>query len=169
MTKRFGQCFPFQGALLARMTPLLAPLLILSCSSNPKPRVLPELLARKPACLTLDWGAGPRATFYGQPAPDTLMLLPDRGEPLGYVDSADAWGRIELASSQQDRSGGGWASAILGVGKLEAPGSLAGHPQIAPPFPPGAAHRRAQPTRWAQPPAAPPAQLDLLMLRRDSP
>jgi hypothetical protein len=36
------------------------------------------------------------------------MLLPDRGEHLGYVDRADAWGRIELASSQQDREGGGW-------------------------------------------------------------
>jgi hypothetical protein len=87
---------------------------LLSCSANPEPRVLPELLARKRACLTLDWGAGPRATFYGRPAPDTLMLLPDRGEHLGYVDSADAWGRIELASSQQDRKGGGWVWWTVG-------------------------------------------------------
>jgi hypothetical protein len=88
--------------------------LLLSCSSNPEPRVLPELFARKLVCLTLDWGAGPRATFYGRPAPDTLMLLPDRGEQLGYVDSADAWGRIELAPSQQDRRGGGWVWWMAG-------------------------------------------------------
>lgn len=82
--------------------------LLLSCSANTEPRLMPELLARKPVCLTLDWGVGPRATFYGRPAPDTLMLLPDRGERLGYADSADAWGRIKLAPSQQDREGGGW-------------------------------------------------------------
>jgi hypothetical protein len=82
--------------------------LLLSCSANPEPRVLPDLLARKTVCLALDWGTGPPPDFFGWTAPDTLLLLPDRGEDLGHADSAGLQGRVALAESQQDRKGGGW-------------------------------------------------------------
>ena len=82
--------------------------LLLSCSPNPEPRVLPDLLARKPVCLALDWGTGPPPDFFGWTAPDTLLLLPAGGEDLGHADSAGVEGRVALAGSQQDRKGGGW-------------------------------------------------------------
>jgi hypothetical protein len=81
---------------------------LLSCSANPQPRVLPDLLARKPVCLALDWGTSPPPDFFGWTAPDTLVLLPGSGEDLGHADSAGVEGRVTLAGSQQDRKGGGW-------------------------------------------------------------
>jgi hypothetical protein len=60
-------------------TALATPFVILSCSPNPEPRIMPELLAHKPVCLTMDWGSSARPSFSGRPAPDTLLLLPERG------------------------------------------------------------------------------------------
>lgn len=76
--------------------------------------IVPELLSHKPVCLTLDWGADPRATFYSRPAPDTLTLLPNRGERVSTMEWTDVWGHIELAPSQQDRRGGGWVWWMVG-------------------------------------------------------
>jgi hypothetical protein len=91
--------------------PVLACLLgalLLSCSANTAPGVLPQLLAREPVCLAVDWGPGPTPNFFGWTAPDTMLLLPRGGENLGLADSAGAEGRVALVRSQQDRKGGGW-------------------------------------------------------------
>jgi hypothetical protein len=80
---------------------------VISCSGNPRPGIMSDLLAHRPVCLEIDWGSA-RPEFYGRPAPDTLLLLPSRGEPHGFEKGADAWGSIELAKSQADREGGGW-------------------------------------------------------------
>lgn len=92
---------------------LLGPLL-LSCSANREPRIVPELLSQKPVCLALDWGRNSRPTFYGRPAPDTLTLVPNRGEHVSTMEWTDVWGRVELAPSQLDRRGGGWVWWMLG-------------------------------------------------------
>ena len=88
--------------------------LLLSCSANTEPRIMPELWAREPVCLTLDWGAGPRATFYGRPAPDTLLLLPERGDRPRFPEDADSWGKVALSPSQRDREGAGWTWWTVG-------------------------------------------------------
>lgn len=89
-------------------TPWLTPLAVMmSCSGNPTPGIMADLLAHRPVCLEIDWGSA-RPKFYGRPAPDTLMLLPSRGEHQGFEEGADAWGSIKLAQSQADREGGGW-------------------------------------------------------------
>ena len=59
-------------------------------------------------------GVGPKATFYGGPAPDTLLLLPGRTKRFVDVDRAERWGFIELAPSQQRREGGGWRWWLVG-------------------------------------------------------
>lgn len=97
-----------QPGRLANMGPARAGFSILSCSANPEPGVLPELLARQPVCLALDWGQKPRPTYYARTAPDTLLLLPGQGERHGLASNARVWGRVALAASQQDREGGGW-------------------------------------------------------------
>jgi hypothetical protein len=93
---------------LARNFPLLTLCLILSCSANHEARVMPELLARKPVCLTLEWEPNSRPRFLESTAPDTMLLIPNRGKQLGYADTGGAEGRVALAPSQQDRKGGGW-------------------------------------------------------------
>lgn len=93
---------------LARPTWLSVLFLVLSCAASREPGIMPKLLAHEPVCLTLDWGAGPRATFYSRPAPDTLVLLTRPKDRRPFFDNFDAWGLIELAPSQQDREGGGW-------------------------------------------------------------
>ena len=80
---------------------------VVSCSGNPKPGIMSDLLAHRPVCIEIDWGSA-RPDFYGRPAPDTLLLLHSRSEPHGFEKGADAWGSIELARSQTDREGGGW-------------------------------------------------------------
>jgi hypothetical protein len=79
-----------------------------NCAANQKPRIIPELKAGKPVCLTMDWGPSARPTFSGRPAPDTLLLLPERGGRPGTRPDADARGMITLSPSQRDREGGGW-------------------------------------------------------------
>ena len=95
----------------ALVKPILACLLgalLLSCSANPRPGILPQLLAGKPVCLAMDWGSGPTPNFFGWTAPDTMLLLPGGGEDLGLADSTGAEGRVAMARSQSDRKGGGW-------------------------------------------------------------
>lgn len=43
---------------LARPTWLPVLCLVLSCATSREPWILPELLARKPVCLALDWSTG---------------------------------------------------------------------------------------------------------------
>lgn len=93
---------------LARPTWLPVLFLVLSCAASQESGILPELLAHEPVCLALDWGTGPPPSFFGWAAPDTLLLLPERGEDLGNADSAGAEGRVALAGSQQNRKGAGW-------------------------------------------------------------
>jgi hypothetical protein len=81
---------------------------VMSCAGKPAAQIMPDLVAHKPVCLALDWGAGPPPNFFGWTAPDTMLLLPARGEQLGHADSTGAEGRVALAPSQQDREGGGW-------------------------------------------------------------
>jgi hypothetical protein len=88
--------------------------LLVSCSSNPEPRVLPELLAGKPVCLAVDWGTVSGPTYSGRPAPDTLLLLPGRGERRGPPEGAERWGDVALAPSQRDRQGSGWSWWTVG-------------------------------------------------------
>lgn len=86
---------------------------VISCSGNPKPGIMPDLLGHRPVCLEISWGS-PRPEFYGRPAPDTLMLLPSRGERPAFEQDVDAWGSVELAKSQADREGGGWFWRVRG-------------------------------------------------------
>jgi len=79
-----------------------------NCAANQKPGIIPELKAGKPVCLTMDWGQSARPSFSGRPAPDTLLLLPERGGRPGIPADADSRGMIALAPSQRDREGGGW-------------------------------------------------------------
>ena len=79
-----------------------------SCAANRHPSVIPELLAGKPVCLTVDWGSGGRPGFSGGAAPDTLLLLPERGGRPGIPANADSRGMVTLGPSQREREGGGW-------------------------------------------------------------
>jgi hypothetical protein len=95
-------------------TSVAALFLLQSCAANPELGILSELLARRPVCLTLDWGAGQRPSFYGRPAPDTLLLLPERGGRPGIPANADSRGNVALSPGQRDRQGGGWTWWTVG-------------------------------------------------------
>lgn len=88
--------------------PAAACSLLVSCAGNPPSRIMPDLLAGRPVCLTMDWGTTARPSFSGRPAPDTLLLLPEREGRPGVPPDADSLGMIALSASQQDRNGGGW-------------------------------------------------------------
>src|SRR5215212_4448435 len=58
----------------------LTVLLIASgCSGNSERQIITALARREPVCLTIDWGSAPAPIYSGRPAPDTLLLLPERG------------------------------------------------------------------------------------------
>jgi hypothetical protein len=99
---------------MGRAAPFAALLLILSCAAHSEAGITASLLAQRPVCLTLEWGTGRRGTFYSQPAPDTLTLLPDPGKAYTGPEPRDAWGLIRLAPTQQDRRGGGWWWMLAG-------------------------------------------------------
>ena len=72
--------------------------------------ILAELRAQQSICLALDWGLEPRLTWQGQPAPDTLLLLPGDGQSK-WPGPSDASGPIGFAprSSRQDASSWRWS------------------------------------------------------------
>lgn len=88
--------------------------LVLGCAANSGADIVPYLVARRPVCLSLDWGQEPRATSYARLAPDTLLLLPGQKERHGLAAKAEVWGNAALAPSQQDREGGGWVWWMAG-------------------------------------------------------
>ena len=93
---------------LASVSPLALLFLVSSCAANRQPRIIPELRSGNPVCLKVDWDPSGRPGFSGRPAPDTLLLLPERGGRPGIPADVDSRGMITLAPSQRDREGGGW-------------------------------------------------------------
>ncbi len=98
----------FRCVRLANTVRIAGLVFLSSCAANQKPGIIPDLKAGKPICLTMDWGQSERPGFSGRPAPDTLLLLPEREGRPGIPADADSRGMIRLAPSQRDREGGGW-------------------------------------------------------------
>ena len=90
------------GYRLLRAARLLACLLALDCAGRPGVDVN-SLLAGKPVCVALNWGAGPRPVFH-DPLPKQLLLTPRSAGQEYWPPDAKVSGLAEVLDTGEHQA-----------------------------------------------------------------